>query len=77
MSSLKKKLIGYAAVIVMTATGTARLGASDYTYTGGCCYQECRTAPSLAPGIALGAIALAAIIAIAVQNANNDHSHCH
>lgn len=43
---------------------------------GGCAYEEaCRTS-SLAPAIALGAIALIAIIAVAVQNTSG-HSHCH
>jgi len=43
---------------------------------GGCAYEEaCRTS-SLAPAIALGAIALIAIIAVAVQNTSGS-SHCH
>ncbi|NGX57816.1 MAG: hypothetical protein K940chlam3_00712 [Chlamydiae bacterium] len=77
MTLLKKRIIGIIAVFAMLFTYTGSLGAEDYTYCGGRGYSEYRTCPNLAPGIALGAIALAAIIAVAVQNSNNEHGHCH
>jgi hypothetical protein len=43
---------------------------------GGCGYDECCRTSSLAPAIALGTIALVAIIAVALQNTSG-HSHCH
>jgi len=46
-------------------------------YAGGNCYQQCRTAPCVAPAVALGAIALAAIIAVALTRASNTHGHSH
>lgn len=55
------------------------LQAADYVYdAGGCGYQQCRKAPCIAPAIALGTIALVAIIAVAIQNqGDNSHGHCH
>lgn len=70
-----KKFIALAAAVAMMGAPLAH--GQDSTYMGGNGYQEYRTAPNLAGGIALGAIALVAIIAVAVQNSNNDHSHCH
>lgn len=43
---------------------------------GGCGYDACCRSSSLAPAIALGTIALIAIVAVAVQNTSG-HSHCH
>ena len=43
---------------------------------GGGGYDESVRTTSLAPAIALGAIALVGIIAVAVQNTSG-HSHCH
>ena len=47
------------------------------TDAGGCGYQECRRAPCIAPAIALGTIALIAIIAVAVQNSHGGGGHDH
>ncbi len=69
-----KKLIALATAVAMLGS---TVNAQDSTYTGGNGYQEYRTAPSLAPAIALGAIAIVAIVAVAVQNGSNHHSHCH
>lgn len=45
---------------------------------GGCGYNESCECPSLAPAIALGVIAIVAIIAVAVQNrSHSGHSHAH
>lgn len=47
---------------------------SYVTDTGGYAYDESRAATNLAPAIALGTVAVAGIIAIAVQNSHG-HSH--
>ena len=47
------------------------------TDTGGCAYDECRAATNLGPAIALGVVVLAAIIAVAVQNAHHTSTHTH
>jgi len=77
MALLKNRLIGTLTALALFVSMTSSLGAEDYTYCGGRGYTEYRTCPNLAPGIALGVIALAAIIAVAVQNSNNEHGHCH
>jgi hypothetical protein len=46
------------------------------TNAGGCGYAECCRAPSVIPAIALGTIALVAIVAVAVQNqGHGNHGH--
>jgi hypothetical protein len=45
------------------------------TDTGGYAYDESRAATNLAPAIALSTVALAAIIAIGVQNSHGSSSH--
>lgn len=43
-----------------------------------CCgYADCRECYSLAPAIAIGTLAIAAIIAIAVKDPHGAHSHSH
>lgn len=71
MKNLKK----WIAATVIASTLFSFTGAHSATYVGGCGYQQCRQAPALAPAIALGAIAIAAIVAVAVQNSK--HGHCH
>ena len=43
---------------------------------GGCGYNDCCRTSSLAPAIALGTIALVAIVAVLVQNTSGS-AHCH
>lgn len=73
-----KKMVAFATLMAMAST-TAGLNAQDYrTDAGGYGYQESRAAPSLAPAIALGTIAVVAIIAVAVQNSSHSsHGHGH
>lgn len=72
-----KKAIALATLLAMFGTSARNLSAVEYCYEGpGCGYEQCRQAPCLTPAIALGAIALVAIIAIAVQNSGH-HGHCH
>lgn len=73
-----KKLVGLATAVVMLSASAKGFAIDQYQeYAGGAGYLESSNAPRLAPAIGLGAIALIAIIAVAVQNANNDHGHTH
>lgn len=84
MSILKKALvatlmavmIGCPALHAQNCYPTANCYSSS---TGGCGYVECRRAPCITPAVALGTIALVAIIAVAVQNSQGRgvHAHCH
>lgn len=70
-----KRMVALATAVFMLGNATNGF-ADQYTqYSGGAGYLESSDAPSLAPAIALGAIALVAIIAVAVQNSNDHHGH--
>lgn len=73
-----KKMIAVASAMAMLGISAHSLNAEDccvnVTDAGGYGYEQCRRVPSLAPAIALGAVALAAIIAVAVQNTTH-HGH--
>lgn len=72
-----KKLIASAALMTMLSASGNTLNADEYCVdNGGCGYDECCRTSSLAPAIALGAIAIVAIVAVAVQNTSG-HAHCH
>jgi hypothetical protein len=63
--------------LLATICSTASLKAEEYcTDNGGCSFESCCRSSSLAPAIALGTIAVIAIVAVAVQNTSG-HSHCH
>lgn len=73
-----KKMIALATLMAVMASGSSSIEAQEYrTDMGGEGYSESRTSPSLAPAIALGTIALVAIIAVAVQNSHGGHGHSH
>jgi len=75
-----KKLVATAVLAAMalaTAGPAPAEAATCYETTGGCGYEECRRAPSIAPCVALGVIAIAAIVAVAIQSSANSHSHAH
>jgi len=74
---LTRKLIASAALLTMLGSSAGSLCADDYCVdNGGCGYEDCCRSSSLAPAIALGTIAVVAIVAVAVQNTSG-HSHCH
>lgn len=74
---LVKKLVASAALLTMLSAPTSNIFADDYCVDmGGCGYEDCCRSCSLAPAIALGTIAVVAIVAVAVQNTSG-HSHCH
>jgi hypothetical protein len=74
-----KKLIALGATAAMIGLSCHSAEAADYYSAdcGGCGYEECRQTPCLTPAIALGTIALIAIVAIALQNSHSSHGHCH
>lgn len=74
MRKITKRAISAVTVSAMLLCSTASAN-ECYDTCGGCGYEECRRAPCIAPCVALGAIALAAIIAVAIQNSSCDHSH--
>lgn len=74
-----KRFVALATLLAMFGTASHSVEAQEYCYdTAGCGYEQCCQAPCLTPAIALGAIALVAIIAVAVQNSSHHgHGHCH
>jgi hypothetical protein len=71
-----KNMVALATLLAMF--GTSAGNAQEYiTDAGGYGYQESRTAPSIAPAIALGTIAIIAIVAVALQNRSHSHGHGH
>jgi hypothetical protein len=74
---LVKKFMFLVATVAMFATSASSLQADECCVdNGGCGYEQCCRSSSLAPAIALGTIAIIAIVAVAVQNTSG-HSHCH
>lgn len=74
-----KKMIALASLMAMLGISAHSLSADEacavnVTDAGGFGYEQCRRVPSLAPAIALGTVALVAIIAVAVQNSSH-HGH--
>lgn len=71
-------LIALATAVAMMGFSPQDAEAAEYcTDNGGWGYAESRCAPSLAPAIALGTIALVAIIAVALTDSHSSSSHCH
>jgi hypothetical protein len=73
-----RKQIALVLSLALLASATP-MSADPYRVdTGGFLYEDCRRAPCIAPAIALGTVALVAIIAVAVQNSGHGGSgHCH
>lgn len=71
-----KKFVSLLACFAFLACQTAD-AATYESDTGGCGYMECRQTPCLTPAIALGTIALVAIVAVALQDSHSSHGHCH
>jgi hypothetical protein len=73
-----KNFIAATSILAMIGSSAQNLSAQEFcSDAAGCGYEQCRSAPCLTPAIALGAIALVAIIAVAVQNTSNSHGHSH
>lgn len=74
---LAKRLMFLAATLAMLGSSASSLKADECCVdNGGCGFDQCCRSSSLAPAIALGTIAIIAIVAVAVQNTSG-HSHCH
>lgn len=81
-----KKLIFLATALAMLGSSASSLNA-DECYVdntvqccpdnSGCAYDQCCASSNLAPAIALGTIAVIAIVAIAVQDSSSHHHHTH
>lgn len=88
MKSLKQLIaVAVAAAMMSSATVSAQpygSGIAPYSEdayfaesAGGNGYVESSRSPYIAPAVALGTIALVAIIAVAVQNSHHSHGHSH
>lgn len=76
-----KKLVALATLTAMMGTSAHSLNAQVYSNTpADCCgygYQDSCKVPCYAPAIALGTIALVAIIAVVLENHHHHHGHSH
>jgi hypothetical protein len=73
--SLFKKLTIFTLAFSLFSFSLSRLeGVTYVTDTGGYAYDEARAVTNLAPAIALGTVAIAGVIAIAVQNSHDSSS---
>jgi hypothetical protein len=76
--SLFKKLAIFTLAFSLVSFSLSRLeGVTYVTDTGGYAYDEARAVTNLAPAIALGTVAIAGVIAIAVQNSHDCSSSSH
>lgn len=76
--SLFKKLAVFTLALSLFSLSLSRLeGVTYVTDTGGYAYDEARAVTNLAPAIALGTVAIAGVIAIAVQNSHDSSSSSH
>lgn len=73
---LARKIMALIAVTAMLTSASGVHADEVCVDNGGCGFDECCRSSSLAPAIALGTIAIIAIVAVAVQNTSG-HSHCH
>lgn len=76
MTPIKKLMFLVTALAIFGTSGTGLQADEFCVDNGGCGFNACCRSSSLAPAIALGTIALIAIVAVAVQNTSG-HSHCH
>ncbi len=77
MKSIRKHFSAMAAALLLAVSAQSLEAANYCTDAGGCGYEECRTTPCLSPAIALGAVAIAAIVAVALQNSHGKNGHSH
>jgi hypothetical protein len=78
MKSLKSAAI-LVTLTALISISARNLTAQEYqTDCGGYGYEQSRRVPSLAPAIALGTVAIVAIVAVACQNnGHSSHAHAH
>lgn len=76
MKGLKRMIALLVAVAIAGLSSHSAVAQEYYaSNTGGYGYQESRQSGYLAPAIALGTIALVAIIAVALQDSHGGHGH--
>jgi hypothetical protein len=73
-----KNWIALATLLAMAGTSANSINAQEYySDTGGYGYQDAWSSPALAPSIALGTVAIIAIVAVAIRHGHSSHSHGH
>lgn len=77
MKGLKRMIALLTAVALVGLSSHSAEAQEYFSATGGYGYQESRQSGYLAPAIALGTIALVAIIAVALQDSHGGHGHSH
>ena len=76
MNKLKK--IAAALILAATVTtSTSTLDAGCGPCNSGCAYDDCCQAPCISPSVALGTVALVAVVAVIVHNKKHHHGHSH
>lgn len=77
MKKSLKSICIHLTLVALIGISARNLTAQEYqTDAGGYGYEQSRRVPSLAPAIALGTVAIVAIVAVACQN-NGHSSHAH
>lgn len=75
---LKNKIIALATVLAMLGSSTHNLIADEVVVDNtGAAYDDSSWTTNLAPAIALGAIAIVAIVAVCVQESGHHHHGHH
>ena len=73
-----KRFVAAATLLTMLGSTAVSLDAQGYEDTGGYGYYTSSTVPSLTTEIALGTVAIVAIVAIAIRHGHSGHgSHSH
>lgn len=75
---MKKFVATFALFAMLLGSSANKLEGVEFSSSiGGCGYEDAVRAPVIAPAVALGTLALAAIIAVALINSNSVHGHAH
>lgn len=74
--NLSRKLIAICAMTAMLFSSAPATAQEYCVDNGGCGYTDCCRTSSLAPAIALGTIALVAVVVVMLQNTSGS-AHCH
>lgn len=72
-----KRFVAAATLLTMLSSIAGSMEAQEYYTDGGDGYYTSSTVPSLTTEIALGTVAVIAIVAIAIRHGHHGHSHGH